>query len=98
MGKVDIARFDAQVFKALRKGGVFLVVDHAAAAGSGMRDTDTLHRIDPETVRQQVTAAGFRYAGSSDVLRSSTDDMTKTVFDKAVRGHTDQFVLKFVKP
>jgi predicted methyltransferase len=35
------------VYKALKPGGVFLIVDHVAEAGSGMRDTDTLHRIDP---------------------------------------------------
>src|SRR4051812_33441650 len=53
MGKVDPVAFDRQVYAALKPGGVFLVIDHAAEAGSGMRDTDTLHRIDPAIVRQQ---------------------------------------------
>jgi predicted methyltransferase len=98
MGKVDPAIFDRAVFKALRPGGVFLIVDHVAAAGSGMRDTDTLHRIDPATVKAQVVATGFRFLGSIDVLRNPADDHTKAVFDSAVRGHTDQFVTKFRKP
>jgi predicted methyltransferase len=98
MGPVDLATFDKQVFDALKPGGVFVVVDHAAESGSGLRDTETLHRIDPDIVKQQVEAAGFRFAGESDVLRNPADDHTLKVFDKSIRGHTDQFVYKFVKP
>jgi len=98
MGKVDPMVFDRAVFKALKPGGVFLIVDHAAAAGSGMRDTDTLHRIDPAIVKAQVIAAGFRYVGAMDVLKNPADDHSKAVFDPAVRGQTDQFVMKFAKP
>jgi predicted methyltransferase len=98
MGKVDPVAFDKQVWKALKPGGVFLVVDHTAEAGSGMRDTDTLHRIDPAIVKQQVTSAGFVFEGESKVLRNPADDLKKLVFDKAIRGHTDQFVYRFRKP
>jgi predicted methyltransferase len=98
MGPVDLATFDKQVYDALKPGGVFVVVDHAAASGSGLRDTETLHRIDPDIVKQQVEAAGFKFAGESDVLRNPADDHTLKVFDKSIRGHTDQFVYKFVKP
>ena len=75
-----------------------MVIDHMAADGSGMRDTDTLHRIDINTVRKQVMSAGFDYYGSTAVLRNPDDDHTKAVFDPSVRGHTDQFVLVFRKP
>ena len=98
MGKIDPMVFNRAVFKALKPGGTFLVVDHVAEAGSGMRDTDTLHRIDPAIVKQQVTAAGFVFDGESNVLRNPADDHKKVVFDKAIRGHTDQFIYKFRKP
>jgi len=98
MGPVDLATFNKQVFAALKPGGVYVVVDHVAQAGSGLRDTDTLHRIDPALVKQQVEAAGFEFVGESDVLRSKDDDHTKKVFDPSVRGHTDQFAYKFRKP
>ena len=98
MGPVDLARFNKQVFDALKPGGVYVIVDHAAEAGSGLRDTETLHRIDPALVKQQVEAAGFRYAGESEVLRNPADDHTLKVFDKSIRGKTDQFAYKFVKP
>lgn len=98
MGKVDPVTFDKAVFKALKPGGVFLVVDHAAQVGSGMRDTETRHRIDPAIVRKQATSVGFVFQGESKVLANPADDHTKVVFDKTIRGHTDQFVLKFRKP
>jgi predicted methyltransferase len=98
MGKIDSMVFNRAVYKALKPGGTFLVVDHVAEAGSGMRDTDTLHRIDPAIVRKQVVAAGFVYEGESNVLRNPADDHKKLVFDKAIRGHTDQFIYKFRKP
>ena len=98
MGSIDPAVFNKAVFDALKPGGTFLVVDHAAPAGSGMADTDTLHRIDPAIVKQQVTAAGFEFVGSSDLLANPADDHTLKVFDPKVRGHTDQFIYKFRKP
>jgi predicted methyltransferase len=98
MGPVDLASFNKQVFAALKPGGVYVIVDHAAETGSGLRDTETLHRIDPMIVRSQVEAAGFEFAGESDVLRNPADDHTLKVFDKTIRGHTDQFVYRFRKP
>jgi len=97
-GEGAIAAFNAQVFKALKPGGTFLVVDHVAPAGSGLSDTDTLHRIDPAIVKRQVVAAGFTFVGESKALANPKDDHKLKVFDPAIRGHTDQFVYKFRKP
>ncbi|HWU73315.1 MAG TPA: methyltransferase [Sphingomonas sp.] len=98
MGSIDPAVLNKAVFDALKPGGTYLIIDHAAAAGSGMRDTDTLHRIDPAIVKKQVTAAGFMFDGESKLLANAGDDHTKPVFDKSIRGHTDQFIYKFRKP
>ncbi|MDB5704772.1 MAG: hypothetical protein JWN66_1888 [Sphingomonas bacterium] len=98
MGSLDPAVFNKAAFAALKPGGVLLIIDHAAAAGSGMRDTDTLHRIDPAIVKQQVTAAGFDFVGESKLLANPADDHGVAVFDKTIRGHTDQFIYKFRKP
>lgn len=98
MGRVDPMVLDRAVFRALKPGGVFLVIDHAAQAGSGLRDTDTLHRIDPQVVKDQARQAGFVLEQESSLLRNPADDHKLLVFDKAIRGRTDQFVLKFRKP
>jgi predicted methyltransferase len=94
----EVATINRAVFAALKSGGTYLVIDHAAEAGSGSRDTNTLHRIDEETVKQEVTAAGFKLVGESEVLRNKADAHTAKVFDAEIRGHTDQFMLKFRKP
>lgn len=98
MGHVDPVTLDKQVFKALKPGGVFVVIDHVAPAGSGMSDTDTLHRIDPAIVKQQAESAGFVFDGESSALRNPADPHTIKVFDKSIRGHTDQFMYRFRKP
>jgi predicted methyltransferase len=94
----DVAKVNAAVFNALKPGGVYLIIDHAAAAGSALRDADTLHRIDEASVKAEVEAAGFKLAGESDALRNPADDHTLRIFDPAIRSHTDQFVLAFRKP
>ena len=98
MGSVDPVAFDRAVFKAMKPGGVFIVVDHVAEQGSGMRDTDTLHRIDPDIVKKQVTSVGFVFDGETNVLRNPADTHKLAVFDKSIRGHTDQFAFRFRKP
>ena len=98
MGKVDPAVLNAAVYKALKPGGLFVIIDHRGRPGTGMKETDTLHRIDIATVKAQVTKAGFRFEGESKLLANPKDPMTATVFDKSIRGNTDQFVLKFRKP
>jgi predicted methyltransferase len=98
MGPADLALLDGQVFKALKPGGLFVIVDHRGRPGTGTKETDTLHRIDAAAVKAQVTAAGFRFEGESPLLANPKDPLTAVVFDKSIRGHTDQFVLKFRKP
>jgi predicted methyltransferase len=89
---------NAAVFAALKPGGYYVILDHSAAAGSGMRDVDTLHRIDAEALKAEVIAAGFTFDGESKVLANPADDRSKVVFDPAIRGKTDQFVYRFMKP
>ena len=95
---VDVGAIDKTIFKALKPGGVFIVLDHAAEQGSGFRDTSTLHRIDPEAVKKEVVAAGFKFEGQSEILRNPNDPNTAAVCDPTIRGKTDQFILKFRKP
>ena len=98
MGKGDPSSLAKDAFKILKPGGTFMVIDHMAKPGRGLSDTDTLHRIDPASVRKIVEGVGFRFAGESKVLNNSADPLDIKVFDPSVRGHTSQFAYKFVKP
>jgi predicted methyltransferase len=95
MGPVDMTAFNRAVYSALKPGGVYLVLDHAAAKGSPADVTDTLHRIEPSTVRREVEASGFTFEGESTVLANPADAHTAGVFDPSIQGRTDQFILKF---
>ena len=98
MGPVDIAAFNKAVYAALKSGGLYVILDHVAAPGSPANVTDTLHRIEPSVVRREVEAAGFVFDGESNILANPGDSHMATVFDKSIRGHTDQFILRFRKP
>jgi len=92
---LDVVEVNRAIYRSLKPGGLYVIVDHAAAPGSGLDVPDKLHRIDPAIVRREVEAAGFKFVGESRVLRNAADDHTKSVFDPAIRGDTDQFALKF---
>ena len=98
MGPVDMGAFNRAVFAALRPGGIYVVLDHVAAAGSPADVTDTLHRIEPSVVRREVEAAGFRFVGESKVLANPADPHTAGPFNPSIQGKTDQFIYKFRKP
>jgi predicted methyltransferase len=98
MGPVDTAAFNRAVYEALKPGGIYVILDHSAAVGAPANVTETLHRIDSSTVRREVEAAGFKFDSESSILANPADPRTAKVFDQTIRGHTDQFILKFRKP
>jgi predicted methyltransferase len=98
MGPVDTAAFNKAVYSALKPGGAYVILDHSAAPGAPANVTETLHRIESSIVRREVEAAGFKFDSESSILANPADPRTAKVFDKAIRGHTDQFILKFRKP
>ena len=92
------ARFNQAVYERLKSGGSYVIVDHAAAEGTGTSDTQSLHRIDPSTVREEVEAAGFVLGAQSTVLANNDDPHSMKVFDPSIKGKTDRFAFRFVKP
>jgi predicted methyltransferase len=90
--RIDAGQFLEQLRRALKPGATLLIVDHAAAAGSGNAPAQTLHRIDESFAIRDIESHGFRLVRKYDGLRNPADDHTKLVFDPAVRGHTDRFV------
>jgi predicted methyltransferase len=98
MGPADVPAFNKAVYDALKPGGVFVILDHAAAPGAPANVTETLHRIDEATVKADMAKAGFKLDGESKVLANPADDHTKMVFNPAIRGKTDQFLVRFRKP
>ncbi|MGH7924606.1 MAG: class I SAM-dependent methyltransferase, partial [Candidatus Binatus sp.] len=93
--KLDRANLNAAVFKALKPGGIYGIVDHSAKPGTGDTQTTTLHRIGEDFLIKDVEKAGFKLSGASSALRHPEDDRTWFVFKH--RGETDRFMLKFTK-
>jgi predicted methyltransferase len=99
MGPADVPAFNRKVFEALKPGGVFVIIDHAAAPGTDLNTaTNRLHRIDPATVKAELEAAGFKLDGESQILANKDDAHDKMVLEPAILGKTDQFLMRFRKP
>jgi predicted methyltransferase len=91
------ADFNRAVHERLKPGGCYVIVDHAAAAGAGTGDAQSLHRIDPASVREEVVAAGFVLDAESTILANKDDQHAIKVFDPSIKGKTDRFAYRFVK-
>jgi predicted methyltransferase len=98
MGPVNIAEFNKSVFKCLKPGGKYIIIDHSAASSASADVTETLHRIQPAVVREEVEAAGFVYKSKSTALANERDPKTGSIFGRTTRYHTDRFILKFERP
>ena len=99
--ETDRAVMNANILKALKPGGLYVVIDHSAAEGAGERDVKTLHRGDEAAIRAEIEAAGFEFVSSSDFLRNPADDRTWSASPGAAgdkRGTSDRFALTFKKP
>jgi len=92
------ADFNRAVYGRLKSGGSYVIVDHAAAAGAGTSDAQSLHRIDPAAVRAEVEAAGFVLDAESTILANKDDAHAIRIFDPSITGKTDRFAYRFVKP
>jgi predicted methyltransferase len=98
MGPADVPAFNKAVYAALKPGGVYVILDHAAVSGAPDNVTETLHRIDIARVKADLAKAGFKLDAESKILANPDDDHSKMVFNPAIRGKTDQFLLRFKKP
>lgn len=95
---MDVNAVNKAIYKSLKPGGYYVIIDHKAAESAGDDVTETLHRIKESTVKTEVEAAGFKLVAQGDALHYTSDDGTKRVFENDIRGKTDQFMLKFQKP
>jgi predicted methyltransferase len=92
----DRGRINQAVFRALKPGGIYGLVDNSAKPGTGASDANTLHRIDENFEVNEIEKAGFRLAATSAVLRNPKDERTQPFWK--MNHMQDRFVLKFVKP
>ena len=92
------AQFNRAVFERLKPGGAYVIIDHAAGTGAGTSDAQSLHRVEPISVREEVESAGFVLDAESMMLANKDDPHSIKVFDPSIKGKTDRFAYRFVKP
>ena len=85
-----------RLFEALRPGGHLVVIDHAAAPGAGLTQTNTLHRIAEDAVLQELHQAGFELEERSGFLAAPADPHTQAFWD--LQGPSDRFALRLRRP
>ena len=97
----DRAKMNAAIFHALKKGGVYGIVDHAGREGTGTTEAQTLHRIEEKIVVDEITKAGFVLQAEADFLRNPADTKDWNASPMKAgdkRGTSDRFVLRFIRP
>ena len=99
--KTDRAKMNSLIFKALKSGGVYAIIDHSGRHGTATTETETLHRIEEKVLREEVEKAGFKLEAEASFLRNPADTRDWNASPRSAaerRGTSDRFVLKFVKP
>ena len=91
------AHCNRAVYERLKPGGSYVIVDHAAATGTGASRAQSLHRIDRAAVREEVETGGFVLDAESTVLGNKNDPHSTKVFDRSIKGETDRFAYRFVR-
>jgi predicted methyltransferase len=84
--------------KAMKPGAVLGLVDHVANPGGDPAEVaKSLHRVDPQSVKDSFAQSCFKLEAEAEFLQTRQDDHTLVVFDPSIRGKTDRFVYKFIK-
>lgn len=99
--KTDRAKMNKAIFDALKPGGVYAVIDHTGRDGTGTSESQTLHRIEENVVREEITQAGFKLVEEASFLRNPSDTKDWNASPRSAaekRGTSDRFVFKFVRP
>ena len=96
--KIDVSSVLDQITKALKPGGVVLVVDHSAKPGTGSAAAQDIHRIDEAYARKDFESHGLVFVTQSDVLRRPDDKRDEITYKGPMVGKTDRFVYVFRKP
>lgn len=95
--KVDVPKTLDQLTRALKPGGILLLVDHSAKAGTGSNAAGPLHRIDEAFARKDFESRGLELVGQSDALRRPDDTRDQLSYQGPAAGKTDRFVMVFHK-
>ena len=96
-GPEDRAKVNRAVFDALKKGGLYGVVDHTARHNEPPNH-ENRRRIDPVIVIKELLDIGFEFVAVSDLHYRADDELEYEVGRRSVTGNTDRFTLLFRKP
>ncbi len=86
-----------EIARVLKDGGTLVVQDHRAATGSDTSTGGDTHRIDQNHIDMLAASAGLIKTEETDLFAHPDDDLTLNVFNEAIRGKTDQFLVKYEK-
>ena len=95
--KTDREVMNNSIFKVLKPGGTYGIIDHNAKKGRGINNCHDIHRIEKSYVIEEVTKSGFYLKDESIILDNPNDAMDLMVFDKSIRDQTSRFILTFQK-
>lgn len=85
------------VFKALKPGGVYGVIDHTKRHMEPFTAV-TWRRVDPVMIIKETVDAGFEFVDYSDIHARAEDSLEYDTRHESLTNESDRFTLKFRKP
>jgi predicted methyltransferase len=85
------------VYKVLKMGGIYAVVDHSRRHMEEDETTENRRRFDPVKAIKEIQSAGFELVDYSSLHFRPDDELRYEVGRKTVTGNTDRWTLKFRK-
>ena len=85
--------------RVLKPGGTIIIIEHAAADGSGRAQSGGWHRTPPEMAKSDIATVGFEFvADAPEIFHNPDDDLRNVWFETGLQGKTTTFVHKYRKP
>jgi len=95
--KIDAPTLMNKINTSVKQGGLVGIIDHVAPIGSGEQAFQTLHRTDPQLIKDKMQQWGFTLICQANFLTNPDDSGKLSMWEETVKVKTNRAIKKFTK-